>query len=185
MTTKINSYIERDIQYLKNLDSNEIKNLIRIIASIGKGRIYIAGNGGSAATALHFSTDLKLNDKKLLITCLNENQALLTALSNDYGYIDVFKLQLEGNFTSDDILIVISASGESGNLIEAVRYVNSIGGTVIGILGFDGGELLNLCKHTILVKAPLNFYEEVEDIHLAIIHIIAKYFKTNDVHKRF
>lgn len=177
--TKINSYIERDIEYLRNIDSDKIEKIIEILNNIGVGRIYIAGNGGSAATALHFATDLKLKDKSLLVTCLNENQALLTALSNDYKYEEVFKLQLEGNFTSNDILIVISASGESENLIEATRYVNSMDGTSIGILGFNGGELLKLCKHNILVKTPLNRYEEVEDVHLGIIHLFAKFLKRN------
>lgn len=178
--TEINSYIERDIEYLRNIDSDKIEKIIGILNDIGVGRIYIAGNGGSAATALHFATDLTLKDKGLLVTCLNENQALLTALSNDYGYEDIFKLQLEGNFTSNDILIVISASGKSENLIKAVRYANKIGGASIGIIGFDGGELLNLCGYNIFIETPKGTYEEVEDIHLVIVHILAKFSKRKE-----
>lgn len=176
--TEIESYIEHDIEYLKELDINEIRNIIKIISDvvIQGGRIFIAGNGGSAATALHFSTDLKLKNRKLLVTCLNENQPLMTALSNDYSFADVFKLQLEGNFTQNDILIVISASGKSENLINAVEYANQIEAVSIGLLGFDGGGLTKLSKANILIETPKGYYEEVEDIHMILCHIIAKAF---------
>lgn len=176
MMIPIKSYIIRDIKYLKNIDIENLQLIIDMVrVAIKKNKnIYIAGNGGSAATAIHFATDLKLKHKELSVMSLNENQALLTALSNDYEYGEVFKKQLFGNIALGDILIAISASGNSENLIRAIKYANFANATTIGLLGFDGGKMSTLCDFCIIINTPIGQYEEVEDLHLILTHIISK-----------
>lgn len=171
MTTKINSYIERDIQYLKNLDSNKIEDILGILDTIGEGRIYIAGNGGSAITASHFAEDLNGTTNVKAISLCND-VSWLTAIANDFGYENVFEVQLKKYFEEGDILLVISASGNSQNLIGAVDFVNEKGGISVGFLGFDGGILKHKCSIPLVVETSLGEYGAVEDAHLVCVHAI-------------
>lgn len=176
--TEIDSYIERDIQYLKKLDSIEIENIIKIVnnAIIQKKRIYIAGNGGSATTASHFAEDMN-GTKKVKAISLCNDISFITATANDFDYDYIFKRQLECLYDEGDLLILISASGNSKNLINAVDFVNTKGGITIGLLGFDGGALKNKCRTSLIVKTPVGMYGEVEDVHLICTHIITEYIK--------
>jgi len=120
---------------------------LRVIASMLKNAhvIYIIGNGGSASLADHFACDL-LKNCGLPAISLCSNQALITAIANDYGYKEVFSRQLKVLLRKEDVLIALSTRGESLNIIEAVRYCYTYLGyyrTIVGIAGFDGGELKN------------------------------------------
>ncbi len=135
--------------------------------------IFFIGNGGSAATASHFSQDLaevgrkaKVNSFKTL--SLTDNVSFLTAIGNDYGYEKVFSVQMSELFNYGDVLVAISASGNSPNVIEAVKYANEKGGTTIGIVGFDGGKLSGLCDHVIHVMSNKGEYGPVEDVHVIL-----------------
>ena len=167
---------------LANLDFEIIENVAHLIIEKSKeGKtVYIAGNGGSATTASHFAADLAhsafVNHRPLVrAVSLSENVALLTALGNDRGYEEVFSYQLETHMTEGDILIVISASGNSPNIVRAVRTAKQIGAVSIGLVGFDGGELATLCDYVIAVYTVKGEYGPVEDLHLFLDHMLSSY----------
>ena len=141
--------------------------------------VYVAGNGGSAATATHWATDLGKTTKRsgrmpIRVMSLGDNLAWLTALANDEGYERVFSGQLENFLHPDDILVVISASGNSPNLLRAVEFAQKRGATTIGFLGFDGGLLKDQVDQFVWVPTEQGEYELVEDCHLALCHILTK-----------
>jgi D-sedoheptulose 7-phosphate isomerase len=144
-----------------------------------RGTVFVAGNGGSASTASHWVNDLGKATKRsgrapIRAMCLSDNTSWFSALGNDEGYERVFAGQLENFAEPDDVLIVISASGNSGNLIEAVKLADARGLTTVGLLGFDGGKLKELVKEMIWVKSEKGAYELVEDAHSAITHAITR-----------
>jgi len=144
--------------------------------------VYIVGNGGSAATASHWANDLMLGTRDasgptLRAVSLADNVAVLTAIANDRDYADVFVDQLEALFRRDDVLVAISASGNSPNVVRAVEHANDRGGTTVGILGFDGGRLKALCRLPIVIATPAGEYGPVEDIHMMIDHLVTAWLK--------
>ena len=144
-----------------------------------KNSIWILGNGGSASTAEHFETDLSFvrYDKKTLkinASALTSNSSLITAISNDIGFEKIFSHQLQRKASKGDLCIVISASGNSLNLINGVKVAKLMGLTSIGLLGFDGGELAGQVDFSIIVKTEIGKYGPVEDAHLAICHAISQ-----------
>jgi D-sedoheptulose 7-phosphate isomerase len=141
--------------------------------------VFTLGNGGSASTASHMAADLAKNTiganmRRFRIVSLNDNQALLTAVANDLGYENVFSEQLKNLIRAGDLLVVISASGNSPNIINAIQYAQQQCAEVVGILGFDGGVAAQLADLPIVV--PCDHYGVVEDVHLIINHIIVDYF---------
>jgi D-sedoheptulose 7-phosphate isomerase len=139
--------------------------------------IWIMGNGGSASTAEHFETDLNFikYEEKIRIGAqsLTSNSSLITAIGNDIGFEEVFRHQLMRKSKKNDLVILISASGNSQNLINAAMFAKENDLETIALLGFDGGKLLDLVDHHILIKSEIGMYGPVEDIHLAICHAIA------------
>ena len=142
-------------------------------------RIFFIGNGGSAATASHFANDLSVGTRStnlpLRVISLTDNNSVITAIANDYGYEYIFVKQLEVLFTEGDLLVAISASGNSENLLKAVDYVNSCNGISIGLTGFDGGKLKGMVDYVIHVPTEKGEYGPVEDIHMIFDHIIGTY----------
>lgn len=140
--------------------------------------VFIAGNGGSASTASHMAVDFGIGGlagdgaTDLRVLALTDNTAALTAIANDRSYSDVFVGQLATHYRPGDKLIVISASGNSPNVVAAARWVKERGGRVIGLVGFDGGELLALCDVALHVPTPKGEYGPVEDIHLMVNHLV-------------
>ena len=177
---------ENYFTFLESLLSEEvlvpqIKKATQVILDCisSKNSIWILGNGGSASTAEHFETDLsfvRYNRKSLKINAaaLTSNSALISAISNDIGFDKVFSHQLQRKASIDDVCIVISASGNSVNLINGVRVAKQMGLKSIGILGFDGGELASQVDFSIVVKTEIGKYGPVEDAHLAICHAISR-----------
>lgn len=144
-----------------------------------KNSIWILGNGGSASTAEHFETDLSFvrydkNPLKINASALTSNSSLITAISNDIGFEKIFSHQLQRKASKGDLCIVISASGNSLNLINGVKVAKLMGLTSIGLLGFDGGELAGQVDFSIIVKTEIGKYGPVEDAHLAICHAISQ-----------
>ena len=176
-------YLKRIFEITKSIDLNQIEIFFEICekARINNKRIFFAGNGGSAATASHFASDfLGANIKKGLnkpykAISLTDNNSITTAFGNDFGYEFIFKNQLVSLFQEGDVLVVISASGNSPNIVEAVKWVNENNGVSVGIVGFDGGQVLQLCQHTIYCQSKKGEYGPVEDLHLIIDHIINNY----------
>ena len=166
----------------KKLDASAINDVVDCFVTARKdGRtIFFAGNGGSAATASHFAQDLaevgrKANVKSFKTISLTDNVSFLTAVGNDYGYEKIFSIQLSELFSKGDVLVVISASGNSHNVIEAVKFAKEKGGITIGLVGFDGGKLLKMCDYVIHVKANKGEYGPVEDIHMILDHMITSF----------
>jgi D-sedoheptulose 7-phosphate isomerase len=160
-----------------NLDAME-----RVVQDLRSGRdrgstIFIAGNGGSAATASHWVNDLGKATKRsgcrpMRVMSLSDNISWLTALANDEGYERVFSGQLENFACRGDVLIVISASGNSPNLVEAVKLARQRGMTTLGLLGFDGGALKNLVDECLWLPTEKGAYGLVESAHSLICHMV-------------
>jgi D-sedoheptulose 7-phosphate isomerase len=142
------------------------------------GTVYVAGNGGSASTAAHFANDLGKATKvsgrpRFRVLSLTDNVPWLTALANDEGYERVFAGQLENFARAGDVLIVISASGNSPNLTAAVEFARAHGVLTVGLVGFDGGVLKDLVDELIWVKTPAGTYGPVETAHVLLCDMLA------------
>ena len=149
------------------------------IARDHSATVYVAGNGGSAATASHWATDLgkatkRSGCKPIRVMCLSDNVSWLTALANDEGYERVFSGQLENFAGPKDVLVVISASGNSPNLVRAVELARDRGTSTIGFLGFDGGVLKNMVDDSVWVSTEKGAYELVEDCHMSLCHTLTR-----------
>ena len=160
------------------LNINEATDIILNCIS-SDNSIWIFGNGGSASTAEHLETDLsfvrhEIKTLKIRASALTGNSALITAIANDIGFENIFSHQLLRKAIKDDLCIVISASGKSLNLINAVKIAKQIGLRTIGLLGFDGGELAKQVDFSIIVETEIGKYGPVEDVHLAICHAISE-----------
>jgi len=160
----------------------DLDSVERVIQRLRQARdqgatIYICGNGGSAATASHWVNDLGKATKAaerppMRVMSLSDNVSWLTALANDEGYDRVFAGQLENFARSGDVLIVISASGNSPNLVKAVELAQSRGITTIGLLGFDGGVLKKQVDDSLWVPTERGAYGLVESFHTLLCHIL-------------
>lgn len=174
---RIKEYISHLQMAISAIPVDRIKKLIELLleAYEDEKQIFIFGNGGSASTASHFACDLgkgtiRANSKRFKVISLTDNVALMTAWANDSSYNDVFKEQLENLLKPGDVVIGISASGNSRNVLNAIEYTNSIGCTTIGFAGFGGGKLAEMVDECIVVESDR--YGPVEDIHLMLEHII-------------
>lgn len=164
---------------LKQFDLNAIERIVKhlVVARDSGARIYVAGNGGSAATASHLANDLGKATKSsgcapIKVLCLNDNVPWLTALANDEGYERVFAGQIENFANAGDVLIVISASGNSKNLVQAVELAKTRKVITIGFLGFDGGILKTMVNEYFWLPTETGAYQLVEDVHSMLCHII-------------
>lgn len=169
---------------LGNMDFEAMERVVDLMLEKAKaGRtIFFVGNGGSAATSSHFATDLvqcSQPDKGILFKAISlvDNVPLLTALANDYSYEDVFTVQMQNFFSKGDMLVAISGSGNSPNILAAAKLAKEMGGVTVALAGFDGGKLAPLCDHVILVKTEKGEYGPVEDIHMVIDHMFSCYLR--------
>ncbi len=183
-------YINNLIQLLQKIDYEIVDQIIKILeeAAHKQSSIYIIGNGGSAATASHMVNDLGAGLRRrglinLDITSLADNVPVITAIANDIGYENIFYMQLEGLLKKDDVIIAISCSGNSANILKATTYAKEIGATIIGITGFDGGALKEVSDINFHVDTEHGDYGLVEDMHMILDHMIYSYYinkgKTN------
>lgn len=177
----IRDYIACEIDTLKKLDVKAINNALELLLETQRRhkKIYIFGNGGSSATASHFQNDFgkgisEYVEDKFRFQCLNDNVATLMAVANDIGFEEVFRFQLNGILEEGDIVIAISGSGNSGNVINAVEYAKKCGNKIIGLTGYDGGKLKELSD--ISLHVPVNSMQVTEDIHMVFDHLIMSIF---------
>jgi D-sedoheptulose 7-phosphate isomerase len=189
----INGYILEVTRCLASLDKDAIQMAIDILVNTYKKdkKVFILGNGGSASTASHMACDLGKGtlqriydntEKRLRVISLTDNVALMTALANDLSFEEVFVQQLRNLIEKDDIVIAISGSGNSVNVIKAVEYAKSCGAITIGFLGFKtGGKLGSIVDHAIIVDS--NHYGPIEDIQVVLNHMIASWIaKTKNIY---
>ncbi len=177
--TPIQNYLSELKDTLDQLPHDVIDEIISLVhqARLEKRQIFIMGNGGSASTASHFVCDLAKNTRhpqwpNFRVIGLADNMAILSAYANDEGFENVFVQQMASFIEPDDIVIGISTSGNSPNVVKAIQYANEIQAKTIGFTGFTGGELGNLAS--IHLHVPSHCIEHVEDIHLMLEHLICK-----------
>ena len=171
---------------LESIDENEIDKLGEVFEKSRKNgnTIFVAGNGGSSTTATTMANDIGFDilkktgtNKPFRVLALTDNISVITAIANDVGYDNIFINQLKIHYRTGDSIILISASGNSPNILKAAEWVKSKGGTIVGFLGFTGGQLIELCDVKIHVKSESGEYGPVEDAHLIMNHILAHWFQ--------
>ena len=176
-------YLTRLKLILDDIDVNIVSDIVNTLEETieNKSRIYILGNGGSAATASHMVNDLgaglrRRNIINFDVTSLGDNSPVITAIANDIGYENIFYMQMKGHINADDVVVAISCSGESPNIIKAVDYAKDLGCKIIGVTGFNGGYLKKISNINFHVDAPEGEYGLVEDAHMILDHIIYSYY---------
>jgi D-sedoheptulose 7-phosphate isomerase len=137
-------------------------------------RIFVMGNGGSGGTATHWTGDINKGscshlDKRFKMICLSDNIPTMMAYANDLSYEDIFVQPLRNFYCDGDLVIGISGSGNSVNVLKAIEYANDNGGKTVGICGYDGGKLIHTVD--IPVLADVNDMQKVEDVHMIIAHM--------------
>jgi D-sedoheptulose 7-phosphate isomerase len=172
-------YIKGLQNTLDQLPEDQINQVIDLLhaARLERRQVFIMGNGGSASTASHFVCDLGKNTRQSELPNfkaigLTDNMAIFSALANDEGYDSVFAQQLTSFVQPGDIVIGISASGKSPNVLRAIEVANRAGALTVGFTGFDGGLLGEMVQ--IHIHVPSDSIEHVEDIHLALEHMISQ-----------
>ena len=173
----INEYFNTIKTVLSQIDYQEIIEVVSQLKNVHKneGTIYIFGNGGSASTASHFQNDFNrglagLTKKNFKVNCLSDNIATITAIANDFSYEEIFYKQLENRLTDKDIVIAISGSGNSENVLKATKYAKEQGNKIIAFTGFDGRKLGRLADFNLHV--PIDNMQITEDVHLIFNHLL-------------
>jgi D-sedoheptulose 7-phosphate isomerase len=189
MKEYIDGYTAALNSVMGKLDSAQFEKIIAILSEAYKNdrQVFIAGNGGSAAAANHFVCDFGKNAvpfkgtepgrRRFRIVSVCDNVEKITALANDIAFEEIFRQQLINLMREGDVLIVISASGNSPDLVRACEYAKEMKSPVIALAGFSGGKIREFADAALV--APLESYEQIEDIHMIIIHMIVYYFKNH------
>ena len=180
MTTfTISNYLNAHQQLAQLLDIHAFQqgiDMIKVAFESGK-KIITCGNGGSASTASHYITDWNkmvnlATGKKFRGVSLCDNVGLITAYGNDLSYADVFAGQIDALMDEGDLLVAISGSGNSPNVIKAIESARRAGGRVLGVVGYDGGKMMPICDHSVWV--PSFDMQLCEDVHLMFGHMVMK-----------
>lgn len=185
-------YLRKLKRVLDSVNQEKIALLIEKISFLSKknNTIFVIGNGGSAATASHMACDLdktslngNTSEKKyqLRVNSLTDNVSLITALANDYGYEHIFSEQLKILGGKGDLLIVLTCSGNSPNIVRAVQTAKQIGLYSYGLVGCNGGKVKDLLDDIILIDS--NDYGLIEDTHMIINHLITDWFKRENLNE--
>ncbi|NBV45930.1 MAG: SIS domain-containing protein [Planctomycetia bacterium] len=177
LTAWITSYVAGQSRALESVPAAEIAAVIDIVRRAGRDgrRIFVCGNGGSAANAAHFVTDLGKNaseaaGRPFRVLSLADNVSWMTAIGNDYAYDDVFVRQLVNHSSPGDLLIVTSVSGSSPNLVKAAEFARREGLTTVALVGGKRGRLAEIADHILVVGDT--HYGRVEDAQMNILHMI-------------
>ena len=184
MLDKIKSYHTDFAKIFAAFDLIALSQAAELVANhyAADKQIFTVGNGGSAALAIHLAADFGKNvagpnDKHPRILSLCCNSATITAIGNDCGYENTFSFQLRNLMNTGDLVVLISSSGNSPNIVEAAKFAKTSGATVLGLTGFSGGKLKELAD--VSLHVPCNVYELVEDAHSFFCHAIVTACKRN------
>jgi len=176
-TNKISQYFDRLKNTIDKISKEDLNQLINILVNAKEDdkTIFIMGNGGSASTASHFCCDfnkgISFGQKKMFkFICLNDNIPTMMAYANDIGWEEIFVGPLKNFMQKGDLVIGISGSGNSGNVVKALEYANSSGAFTIGLTGYSGGKVKQICQHN--VHIPVDDMQIAEDLHLVLDHCI-------------
>ena len=176
-TLGVRDYLDRVCREIDRVDQAQVENLSRLVeAAYAAGRfVFIIGNGGSGANASHLCEDLAKctlrdfeNQKRLRVLSLTDNTPWVMAVANDLHYDRIFLEQLKNLASPGDLLLAISGSGNSPNILKAVEWANANGLTTVGITGFDGGKLKAIGQHNL--HAPVDDMGIVESLHQVVFH---------------
>ncbi|MBT4731302.1 SIS domain-containing protein [Candidatus Woesearchaeota archaeon] len=184
-TESIGQFSKSYFSYLKEIfdkvDLLEIRSFIEILLAARESgaTIFFVGNGGSASTASHFANDLAFGtneyEKPFKAMSIVDNISVLTALGNDYGYDDIFIRQLKVYARKGDVLVGISASGNSQNLINAFEYASTSGIKTVALTAFDGGRMRKIAEYGIHIPTEKKEYGPAEDLHMILDHLVGSY----------
>lgn len=179
-------YIARMSEVLLALDTEAVAEITAIIEKTAAAdkTVFFVANGGSAAVSTHWVNDLSANtvvDGKPGYRCisLTDNASSLTALGNDASFDKVFTIQLKANMRPGDVVLVMSVSGNSPNIVDAVEYANANGAVTIGFTGFEGGKVKDLVQHSVHMPSTKDEYGPIEDMFSVIMHIAQSYISMN------
>ena len=182
----VSGYFDNLNNIINQLNLSSISSFIQEFSDSYENNqtIFVAGNGGSSSTASTMANDIGFDILKktgtktpFKVFALTDNNSVITAIANDVGYENIFINQLKIHYREGDSLLVISASGNSENLIKSAEWVKSKGGDVFGLLGFTGGKLSSICDNYLHIKCEPGEYGPVEDSHLIINHILAHWYQ--------
>lgn len=175
-------YRDRTIEQWNLLDLTALAKVAAVVESAqAAGRfVWVCGNGGSAASAAHVGCDFgktasRKGAKPLKCVSLSDNTAFMTSIGNDLSFDETFSRQLENVVAKDDVVVLISGSGNSANLVAAAKLARKRGARVVSLLGFDGGKLKGLSDEILLI--PSDQYGVIEDLHMSVAHILTFYLK--------
>lgn len=180
----IADYVDQQKKALDSIDTDQVQKIVEILREAhAQGRqIFVFGNGGSAANASHFATDLGKGasdtlGKRFKVFSINDNVSWMTAIGNDYSYDDVFRRQLENYGEAGDVVLTMSVSGSSPNLVNAVRWANENQLKTVALVGGKRGTLADLAQELIVIDSE--HYGRVEDAHMGICHMLCYAFMEN------
>jgi D-sedoheptulose 7-phosphate isomerase len=187
----VDSYLKNyKIRLNRILDQLTHDNLEPVITAIidtfKRGNtLFVAGNGGSAATASHMQVDFSFfvryfTQFRPKIRAITDNVPMMTAVGNDTSFDDIFVEQLKGHFVPGDSLLCISASGNSENVVRAAQFANDNGGVSIAWVGFSGGKLKDVSKVSLHLENEKGDYGPIEDMHMILDHMIVNYLAEDD-----
>lgn len=178
-STKIMDYCNDLRSMINNIDTKSISDFLNLMKDAAKSgrKVYICGNGGSASTASHFAGDYNkgLKDYGFDFICLSDNLPAMMAIANDISYDEIFRYQVKNKLNSNDIVIGISGSGNSKNIVNVLDYAKECGAYTVGVTGYDGGKVKQMVD--LAIHFPLNDMQVVEDLHLILNHMTMRILK--------
>ena len=175
------SYIDYLSSVLSNISLTDIEKFVEVLleARERESSIFFIGNGGSAATASHFANDIAIGtrtyEKPFRAISLCDNQAVITAIANDDGYEKIFSQQLQVLLKKQDVVVAISASGNSPNLLDAIDTAKKMNTITVGISAFDGGKMKEMVDISVHVPTEKGEYGPAEDAHMVLDHLVSNY----------
>lgn len=179
---QVSQYLNETAEVIRNLPVAQIERIASLLwQACQEGRqIFVVGNGGSALTASHLACDLGKGTatpgrRRFKVLALTDNLGLITAYANDLSYEDIFVEQLINFFQPGDVVLGISGSGNSENVLRALRYAREHGGITIGFTGFSGGKMKDIAEECLIV--PKHDMQMVEDAHCVLMHLLMQVFR--------
>jgi D-sedoheptulose 7-phosphate isomerase len=182
----VSNYFQELGKIFEKISKKDIEDITDLIYNAYRNErtIFVLGNGGSASTASHFACDLgkgtlgrvyDKNEKRFKVVSLTDNLAVISAYANDLSFDDIFIQQLRNLVHKGDVVIAITGSGNSKNVLKAMEYAKECGAITVGMLGFDGGKVKKHLDKYVIV--PSDHYGRIEDVHLIIEHLISDYLR--------
>lgn len=176
---EINLYFEKLKRTIDSISRNDLSQFINVMEDAYQNdkQVFIMGNGGSGATASHYVCDFNKGvafnkSRRFKLICLNDNMASILAYANDLSYEDIFVEQLKHYFNENDVVVGISGSGNSTNVIKAIEYANNNGGVTVGLTGYSGGKLKKNSQYNLHVD--IDDMQIAEDLHMIFCHMFTQ-----------